>query len=109
MAEKIVSGDMVMVMEGRDKGARGRVRENRPREDRVVIEGVNLIKKHQKGIPNVRQAGIIELEAPLHVSKVMLICPSCDKPTRVGFRLNAEGEKTRYCKKCDADIARPRQ
>ena len=106
MAEKIVTGDEVLVIRGKDRGARGTVRRNMPREDRVVVEGVNIAKKHQRAIPQVRQAGIIDVEMPLHVSKVMLVCPSCDQPTRVGFR-EEEGEKVRYCKKCDAVIQRP--
>ncbi|MBX5444391.1 50S ribosomal protein L24 [Sphaerobacter sp.] len=108
MAEKIVTGDEVLVIRGRDKGARGRVRQNMPRVDRVIVEGVNRVKKHQRAIPGGRPGGIIEVEAPLHVSKVMLICPSCDKATRVGFRFTESGEKVRYCKKCDAVIPRPR-
>ncbi|MDI3339776.1 MAG: 50S ribosomal protein L24 [Sphaerobacter sp.] len=108
MAEKIVTGDEVVVIRGKDKGARGRVRQNMPRLDRVIVEGVNRVKKHQRGVPGVRQAGIIEMEAPLHVSKVMLVCPSCNRATRVGFRFTESGEKVRYCKKCDAVIPRPR-
>lgn len=107
MAEKIVTGDEVIVLRGKDRGARGRVRRNLPREDRVIVEGVNIVKKHQRAIPGVRQAGIIEMEAPLHVSKVMLICPHCGKPTRVGFRFSEAGQKVRYCKKCDAVIEKP--
>lgn len=107
MAEKIVTGDDVVVIRGKDRGARGRVRKNLPREDRVIVEGVNIVKKHQRAIPGVRQAGIIEMEAPLHVSKVMLICPHCGKPTRVGFRFTESGEKVRYCKKCQQTIEKP--
>lgn len=106
MAEKIISGDEVLVIAGKDKGVRGRVRQNMPREDRMIIDGVNRIKKHQKAQPGVRQAGIIEMEAPIHASKVMLLCPSCNQPTRVGFRFEDSGEKVRYCKKCDAVIER---
>lgn len=109
MAEKIVSGDEVLVIAGKNKGARGRVRQNLPRQDRVIIEGVNIVKRHQKAIPGVRQAGIIDMEAPLHVSNVMLWCPSCSQPTRVGFRIDEAGEKHRYCKKCDATIERPKR
>jgi large subunit ribosomal protein L24 len=108
VAEKIVTGDEVLVIAGKDKGARGRVRQNMPRVDRVIVEGVNRAKKHQKAIAGVRQAGIIEMEVPLHVSKVMLVCPSCNKPTRVGFRFESPGEKVRYCKKCESVIQRPR-
>jgi len=107
MAEKIVTGDEVIVIRGKDKGARGRVRRNFPREDRVIVEGVNIVKKHQRAIPGVRQAGIIEMEAPIHVSNVMLICPHCGKPTRVGFRFTDDGEKVRYCKKCGQTIEKP--
>ena len=66
-----------------------------------MVEGVNIVKKHIKR-GRARQAGIVEVEAPLHVSNVMLICPSCKQPTRVGVREGADGKNVRYCKKCDA-------
>jgi len=73
-----------------------------PDKDRVVIQGVNIIVKHQRRTGDVRtQFGRIELEAPVHVSNVMLVCPSCKKATRVGFRDLEDGTKSRYCKKCD--------
>lgn len=105
MANKILSGDEVIVLRGKNKGARGRVRQNHPREEKVVIEGVNIVRKHLKR-GRARQAGIVEVEAPLHASKVMLICPSCDEATRVGFRVDQHGNKERFCKKCDATITR---
>jgi large subunit ribosomal protein L24 len=106
MAEKIVTGDEVVVLRGRNKGERGRVRQNMPSQDRMLIEGVNIVRKHiVRG--RARQAGIVEVEAPVHASKVMLICPSCGEPARVGFRVNDAGKKVRYCKKCEAEIARP--
>jgi large subunit ribosomal protein L24 len=105
MAEKIISGDEVIVLRGRNKGERGRVRQNMPSEDKLIVEGVNIVRKHvARG--RARQAGIVEVEAPLHASKVMLMCPECGAATRVGFRLNDAGEKVRFCKKCDATIAR---
>lgn len=107
MAEKIVSGDEVLVIAGKDKGARGKVRQNMPRQDKLIVEGVNLAKKHQRAVPGAQQAGIIEVEMPMHASKVMLWCPSCNKATRVGFRFDENGRKVRYCKKCDAVIERP--
>ena len=106
MAEKIVTGDQVLVIRGKDRGARATVRQNLPKADQVIVEGVNVAKKHQRAIPRVRQAGIIDVEMPMHVSKVMLVCPSCDSPTRVGFRLDGD-RKVRFCKKCDAVIGRP--
>lgn len=107
MAMKILRGDEVVVIHGKNKGARGRVRQNMPREEKVVVEGVNIVRKHVRRQGVARQAGIIEVEAPLHKSKVMLVCPSCNEPTRIGFRIDDAGAKTRYCKKCDANIAGP--
>lgn len=100
---KIRTGDEVIVTAGRNKGQQGTVRVNLVGEDRVVIEGINIVKKHIKR-GRARQAGIVEVEAPLHVSNVRLVCPSCNEPTRVGVRRNAEGSNERYCKKCDATI-----
>lgn len=106
MAEKIVTGDEIVVISGKNKGERARVRQNMPREDKVVIEGVNIVCKHiAQG--RARQAGIVEVEAPLRVSKVMLVCLSCGEPTRVGFRMDDSGNKVRYCKKCDAVVPKP--
>jgi large subunit ribosomal protein L24 len=105
MAEKIISGDEVIVLRGKNKGARGRVRQNMPRDDKLVVEGVNIVRKHVKR-GRARQAGIIEVEAPLHASKVMLICTECGEATRVGFRINDDGKKERFCKKCEKTIQR---
>ena len=104
--QKIRSGDEVFVTSGRNKGQQGVVRQNLIERDRVVVEGVNIVKKHIKR-GRARQAGIVEVEAALHVSNVMLVCPSCKKPTRVGIRKSAEGSNQRFCKACDADIPRP--
>ncbi len=103
---KIRSGDEVLVTSGRNKGQRGVVRINLIRRDRVVIEGVNIVKKHIKR-GRARQSGIVEVEAALHVSNVLLICPSCKQPTRVGVRPNAAGKNERYCKKCETSVPRP--
>lgn len=103
---KIRSGDNVLVTNGRNKGQTGIVRINLIERDRVVIEGVNIVKKHIKR-GRARQAGIVEVEAPLHVSNVRLMCPTCGQPTRVGIRKNDDDRNERYCKKCDAGIPRP--
>src|SRR3712207_9430965 len=95
---KIRSGDTVLVTSGRNKGQQGKVRVNLIERDRVVIEGVNIVKKHIKR-GRARQAGIVEVEAPLHVSNVRLVCPNCGQLTRVGVRPNAAGKKERDCKK----------
>lgn len=107
MAMKILRGDEIIVIHGKNRGARGRVRQNMPREHMVVVEGLNIVRKHQRRQGVARQVGIIEIEAPLHKSKVQLICPACDEATRVGFRQDSSGNKTRFCKKCDANIANP--
>lgn len=103
---KIRRGDTVLVTSGRNKGQQGKVRINVIEKDRIVVEGVNIVKKHIKQ-GRARQAGIVEVEAAFHVSNVMLVCPSCKLPTRVGVREGADGKNARYCKKCDALIPRP--
>ncbi len=103
---KIRTGDEVLVTNGRNKGQRGTVRVNVIEKDRIVIEGVNIVKKHIKR-GRARQAGIVEVEAPLNVSNVMLVCPNCKQPTRVGIRADANGKNERFCKKCDETIQRP--
>lgn len=103
---KIRSGDEVIVIHGKNKGQRGKVRVNLIGEDRVIVEGVNIVIKHvRRG--RARQAGRVEVEAPLYTSKLLLVCPSCGQPTRVGIREDANGKNARFCKKCDALIPRP--
>ena len=101
---KIRKDDQVLVITGDDKGKKGKVRRYYPREDRLVVEGVNMVKRHMKPRANIRQAGIIEREAPINVSDVMLICTKCDKPTRVGFLVSEDKTKVRICKKCHEAI-----
>lgn len=105
--QRIKKGDTVQVIAGRDIGEKGQVIEVLPKENRVVIEGINLRKRHKKAqqvggrqIP----AQIVEFNAPIDLSNVMLVCPSCKQTTRVGYRFKQDGSKTRFCKKCQADI-----
>jgi large subunit ribosomal protein L24 len=126
--ERIKRGDLVEVVTGRDAAAARREgktvqgtvhrvirgyridRQHRKvsrdyNKDRVVVQGVNLIIKHQRRTGDVRtQVGRIEREAPVHISNVKLVCPSCKAASRVGFRVFEDGSKTRYCKKCDEAI-----
>jgi len=106
--QRIKKGDTVEVISGNDRGMRGTVHLLLPKKDRVVISGVNLIKKHQKPMPTggrmQTQAGIIEFEAPVRLSNVMLVCPQCAQRTRVAFRRLEDGGKVRVCKECDAII-----
>ena len=107
MAAKIKKGDTVVVMRGKEKGKTGEVIRVLREKNRVVVKDVNLVKKHVKEIPNVREGGIYEFEAPIHISNVMLVCPKCGKPTRVGFRVVQERDalrKYRFCKKCGENI-----
>lgn len=97
---KIRKNDNVIVIAGKDKGKKGKVRRALPKEGRVVVEGINMIKRHSKTKGQARQAGIIELEAPLDVSKVMLICGKCNKPARVGSQFLEDGKKARICHAC---------
>lgn len=101
---RILSGDDVVVIAGRNKGSRGTVRKVVPDADRVVVEGVNIVKKHIKQ-GRAAQSGIIEVEAPLHISNVMVVCQSCGEPSRIGVRRDDEGKNERYCKKCDSVVA----
>ncbi len=105
--QRIKKGDTVEVIAGKDKGTRGNVIRVEPKADSVVVERVNIVKKHQKARQAGRQqtqSGIIEFEAPLDLSNVMLVCTQCHARTRVGFRINEEGHKVRTCKKCHGDI-----
>lgn len=97
---KIKKNDTVLVISGKDRGKKGKVRFAYPDDQRLIIEGVNLIKKHMKAIKDVRQAGIIEREAPINSSNVMLLCNKCNHPTRVGNRILQDGNKARVCQVC---------
>jgi large subunit ribosomal protein L24 len=97
---KIKKDDTVLVIAGKNKGKKGKVRFAYPEKDMVMIEGVNMIKKHAKAKPQVKQAGIIEREAPISVSDVMLVCSKCNKPARVGYKILQDGRKARVCRAC---------
>ena len=102
----VKSGDTVMVMSGEDKGKTGKVQKAFPSKGKIVVEGVAMVKVHQKPRGQGMQGGIIEKEAAIPACKVMLVCPKCKKPTRVGHKMT-EGEKARKvraCKKCGAAI-----
>lgn len=105
--QRIKKGDTVEVIAGKDLGERGKVISVLLKKNRVVVEGVNTLKKHEKA----RQVGnqqipaqIVEFDSPIHLSNVMLVCEACNQKTRVGYRVREDGYKVRYCKKCNADI-----
>ena len=95
--------DKVIVLSGKDKGKQGKVLAADPKGMKVTVEGVNVATKHQKPQRQGQDGGIIKVETPMYVSKVMLVCPKCGKPTRVGHKI-ADGKKSRVCKKCGAEI-----
>jgi large subunit ribosomal protein L24 len=97
---RIRKDDTVVIITGKDRGKKGKVRRAFPNDDRVVVEGLNMIKRHSRARRATRQAGIIEMEAPIHVSDIMLICNKCGNPTRVNFRLLDDGKKVRVCNSC---------
>jgi large subunit ribosomal protein L24 len=104
---KIKAGDTVEVIRGDDLGMRGTVRRVDSKHNRIIVEGVNIVIKHQRAVPAGRQqtpGGRIEVEAPIDVSNVMLICPSCQERTRIGLDRVEGGSKVRVCKKCKAEL-----
>lgn len=97
---KIRKNDTVLVIVGKDKGKKGKVRQVLPSGSKVTVEGVNMVRRHARASGAARQAGIIELEAPIHLSNVMLVCNKCNEPTRAGFRILDDGRKARFCRSC---------
>ena len=101
---KIHKDDNVLIVTGKDRGKKGKVRFAYPRKQQVIVEGINYIKKHSKARGTVRQAGIIDLEAPIHISNVMLVCSKCNNPARIGYRKLEDGRKVRFCRACQEVI-----
>lgn len=103
----VKTGDEVLIITGKDKGKRGKIKLAQPKKSRVVVEGLNMIKRHMKQRGPGRPGGIIEMEAPIQVSNVMLICPRCGRAARTGKRFLEETDhkgrprKVRFCKACD--------
>lgn len=105
MGLKIKKGDQVIVLAGRDKGKTGKVIAALPKDQKVIVEGRNVVTKHQRPKRTTRatpqtQTGRIQMPAPMAVGKVMLVCPRCEKPTRVGHTVGEENHLVRICKKC---------
>lgn len=97
---KVKKDDQVVVTRGRDRGERGAIVQVLPKVRRVVVEGINVRKRHTRPRAPGQPSGIIEFNAPLAISNVMLVCPKCDRPTRVGSKVLADGVKVRTCKHC---------
>ncbi len=97
-------GDRVEVIAGKEKGKKGKILFALPKENRVVVEGINMVKRHARPTQKIPQGGIQEREAPIHASNVQVVCPSCGQATRVGHRVTESGTKVRVCRKCQGDI-----
>lgn len=100
---KIKKEDQVVIISGKHRGKKGKVIRTLPQEDKVAVEGVNLVKKSIRSKRSGEKGQIVEMPSPLHVSNVKLICPNCDKATKIGFKIT-ESKKQRFCKKCNKEI-----
>lgn len=98
------SDDNVLIIKGRDRGKQGRIQHIFRSKNRVLVEGINIVKKHQKPAQGVRQGGIIQKELPIPLANVMLVCTQCNEPTRIGYQFLADGTKARVCRKCEEVI-----
>lgn len=106
MGAHVKRGDTVIVIAGKERGKRGKVLIVSPGKRRVIVEKVNMIKRHQRPTQKLRQGGIIEREGSLNLSKVMVVCSKCDRPTRTAIRVLTEGKKARVCKRCGEIVDR---
>lgn len=98
---KVRSSDQVRIIAGKDKGKSGKVLGVLPKRNSVIVEGVNFVKRHTRKTQQDQKGGIVQKEAPLDISNLKIICPRCNKPTRVGTTTLSDGTKSRYCKKCE--------
>lgn len=103
---KIKKEDTVRVISGKDKGKSGKVLRVIPKEGKIVVDNINVVKKHQKPTQQMREGGIIEQPIPMDASKVMVVCPSCGGSTRIGYKKLDDGKKVRTCKKCNEIIGK---
>jgi large subunit ribosomal protein L24 len=101
---KIHKGDTVIVLQGKDKGKKADVVRAIPERQKVIVEGVNVAKRHAKPTRATQQGGVIDKFMPVHVSTVALVCKTCDRPTRIGYKFEDEHEKVRVCKKCGSTL-----
>ena len=100
---KLKKGDRVRVLRGKDRGDEGEIMRVFPKENRVIVEGVNVAKKHQRALRATMQAGIIDKDMPMPASNVAILCPT-DGATRIGYRFDDQGNKHRICRKCGGDL-----
>lgn len=104
---KIKKGDQVKIISGNDKGKQGKILAVLPHAGKIVVEGINIKKKHVRPKRQDKKGELVRIPAPFFASRVMLLCPKCEKPARFGYKINDSGQKTRVCKickRCDADL-----
>ena len=97
---KLRKGDIIQVIKGKDKGKKGKIISILPGENRLIVEGLNLVKKHKRQTRQDEKGGIVQIEAPVAVGNVMFFCKTCARPVRLGFSLMKDGTKSRICKSC---------
>jgi large subunit ribosomal protein L24 len=100
--QKIHKGDLVFILKGKDQGKKGKVLQLSTQ--RAVVEGLNLVKKCKRRTQQDQQGGIVSIESPINISNLMLVCPHCHRPSRIGFQIGKDGEKSRICKSCKGVI-----
>ena len=100
----VKTNDVIIVLSGRDKGKQGKVMSADPKDGKVLVEGINVAKRHKKPRKQGDRGGIITKETPINACKVMRVCPKCNKPTRPAHIFKGDGTKVRVCKQCDAEI-----
>ena len=100
----VKTGDTVVILSGKDKDKKGKVLQTSPKEKKVIVEGLNMVTKHVKPTRAGQAGGIVKAEGAMYASKVMAVCPKCDKPTRPSFKIDENGNKTRNCKKCGKEF-----
>jgi len=101
---KLKKGDRVRVISGKDVGKEGEITRVIRETDRVIVDGVNIAKRHQRAQGQTMQGGIIDKDMPIHISNVAIICTSCDGPSRIGYKFESDGTKVRVCRKCGKDL-----
>ena len=101
---KIKKGDRVRVLTGKDRGKEGEVMRAIPEKQKLIVDGVNVAKKHQRATSATMQGGIIDKDMPIPVANVAIVCPACGKATRVGYGTGTDGSKVRVCKKCGGEM-----
>lgn len=100
----VKTGDTVMVLNGKERGKKGKIIAVSPKEGKVIIEGINVVSKHVKPRRQGQEGGIVKTEGAMYACKVQIVCSHCGKPTRIGHKINNEGKKERICKKCGESL-----